>query len=160
MKIRFGLSTAETQELRDNSIKRVYGVNAIHSFVFFSPSVTPLRFVTAPSSDGAKNLNSFKNYRVFVNLLKNIDFYLENGYNIFNKINTTEDTKMKVTKQSIIGDVLDYDRGTAEFFFAIGMHCLGCPASRGESIEAACAVHGTNADELVEKLNAYLASKN
>ena len=105
-------------------------------------------------------MNSFKNYRVFVNLLKNIDFYLENGYNIFNKINTTEDTKMKVTKQSIIGDVLDYDRGTAEFFFAIGMHCLGCPASRGESIEAACAVHGTNADELVEKLNAYLASKN
>ena len=59
---------------------------------------------------------------------------------------------MKVTKESIIGDVLDYDRGTAEFFLAIGMHCLGCPASRGESIEAACNVHGTNADELVEKL--------
>ncbi len=67
---------------------------------------------------------------------------------------------MKVTKESIIGDVLDYDRGTAEFFLAIGMHCLGCPASRGESIEAACAVHGTNADELVEKLNAYFAAKN
>ncbi len=72
----------------------------------------------------------------------------------------TEDIKMKVTKQSIIGDVLDYDNGTAEFFLAIGMHCLGCPASRGESIEAACAVHGTDADALVEKLNAYFASKN
>lgn len=66
---------------------------------------------------------------------------------------------MVVTKQSIIGDVLDYDRETAQFFLAIGMHCLGCPASRGESIEAACAVHGTNADELVEAINAFLASK-
>ncbi|MBO5269475.1 MAG: DUF1858 domain-containing protein [Clostridia bacterium] len=66
---------------------------------------------------------------------------------------------MKVTKQSIIGEVLDYDMETARFFFEIGMHCLGCPASRGESIEDACAVHGTDADELVEKLNAFLASK-
>ena len=66
---------------------------------------------------------------------------------------------MEVTKDSIIGDVLDFDAGTAEFFFEIGKHCLGCPASRGESIEDACAVHGTDADELVAKLNAYLQSK-
>jgi len=66
---------------------------------------------------------------------------------------------MQITKDSIIGDVLDFDNGTAKFFFEIGMHCLGCPASRGESIEQACAVHGTNADELVKKLNEYLASK-
>ena len=65
-----------------------------------------------------------------------------------------------VTKQTVIGEVLDYDMETARFFFEIGMHCLGCPASRGESIEDACAVHGTNADELVAKLNAYFASKN
>ena len=66
---------------------------------------------------------------------------------------------MEVTKQSIIGDVLDYDRDTAKFFLEIGMHCLGCPSARGESIEAACAVHGTNADELVAKINDYLATK-
>lgn len=66
---------------------------------------------------------------------------------------------MKVTKQSLIGDVLDYDLNTAEFFFEIGMHCLGCPSSRGESIEDACAVHGTDADELVEKINQYLESR-
>ena len=48
---------------------------------------------------------------------------------------------------------------TAKFFFEIGMHCLGCPHSRGESIEEACIVHGTNADELVKKINDYLASK-
>ncbi len=66
---------------------------------------------------------------------------------------------MTITKQSIIGDVLDMDMETAQFFLEIGMHCLGCPAARGESIEDACAVHGTNADELVEKINAFLASK-
>ena len=66
---------------------------------------------------------------------------------------------MKVTKESIIGDILDHDVETARFFFEIGMHCLGCPASRGESIADACAVHGTDADELVEKINTYLASK-
>ena len=66
---------------------------------------------------------------------------------------------MEVTKESIIGDILDYDSDTAEFFFEIGMHCLGCPASRGESIADACEVHGTDADELVAKLNAHFASK-
>ena len=66
---------------------------------------------------------------------------------------------MKVTKDSIIGDILDFDIETARFFFEIGMHCLGCPASRGESIADACEVHGTNADELVEKINKYLESK-
>lgn len=66
---------------------------------------------------------------------------------------------MEITKESIIGDVLDYNPGTAQFFFEIGMHCLGCPASRGESIADACAVHGTDADKLIEKLNAFLAEK-
>ena len=66
---------------------------------------------------------------------------------------------MVVTKDSIIGDVLDYNRGTAQFFFEIGMHCLGCPSARGESIEMACEVHGTDADALVDKLNAYFANK-
>ena len=66
---------------------------------------------------------------------------------------------MVVTKETIIGDVLDFDSTTATYFFEIGMHCLGCPASRGESIADACAVHGTTADELVAKLNAHLGNK-
>lgn len=66
---------------------------------------------------------------------------------------------MVVTKKSIIGDILDYDPETAQFFFAIGMHCLGCPASRGESVEDACAVHGTDADALIAQINQFLDSK-
>jgi len=66
---------------------------------------------------------------------------------------------MQVTKDTIIGDVLDKDVNTAEFFLAIGMHCLGCPASRSETIGQACAVHGTDAQGLVDKLNAHFESK-
>ncbi len=62
-----------------------------------------------------------------------------------------------VTKDSIIGDVLDQYPETAEFFFEIGMHCLGCPSARGESIEAACMVHGTDVDALLAKINAAIA---
>ncbi|MCQ2427198.1 MAG: DUF1858 domain-containing protein [Clostridia bacterium] len=64
-----------------------------------------------------------------------------------------------VTKETIIGDLLDIDENCAPFFLEIGMHCLGCPCSRGESIEEACAVHGTDADELVNKLNEFFAKK-
>ncbi len=63
---------------------------------------------------------------------------------------------MEITKETIIGDILDTDETTAPFFLEMGMHCLGCPASRGESIADACAVHGVDADELVAKLNAHL----
>lgn len=66
---------------------------------------------------------------------------------------------MKITKDMIVGEVLDIDAGAAKYFLEIGMHCLGCPASRGETIQQACAVHGADADQLVAKLNAYFAEK-
>jgi hybrid cluster-associated redox disulfide protein len=62
-----------------------------------------------------------------------------------------------VTKDSLIGDILDYDGTTAECFLEAGMHCLGCPAARGESIEQACEVHGIDVNELIEALNKHLA---
>ena len=66
---------------------------------------------------------------------------------------------MKVTKQTLIGDILDRAPELAPIFFEIGMHCLGCPHSRGESIEEACAVHGTDADALIKQINEFLANK-
>lgn len=66
---------------------------------------------------------------------------------------------MKIEKTSKIGDVLDADNGIAPFFINIGMHCLGCPSARSETIEQACMVHGTDADKLVADLNAYFENK-
>ena len=65
----------------------------------------------------------------------------------------------KITADMIIGDVLDLDPDTAPYFLEMGMHCLGCPSARGESIADACNVHGVNADALVEKLNSHFANK-
>lgn len=65
----------------------------------------------------------------------------------------------EITKDMTIGDILDADRETAPFFLEMGMHCLGCPASRGETVEEACAVHGVDADELVNKINEFLKNK-
>ncbi len=65
----------------------------------------------------------------------------------------------KVTKDMTIAQVLMMDRGTASIFMKHGMHCIGCPASSGESIEDASAVHGINADNLLEDLNKYFAEK-
>lgn len=64
-----------------------------------------------------------------------------------------------VTKDMIIGEILDMDAGTAPYFLEMGMHCLGCPSARGETLEQACGVHGVDPDELVKKLNEHLQSK-
>ena len=64
-----------------------------------------------------------------------------------------------ITKETLIGDILNLDEGTAPFFMEMGMFCLGCPASLGESLEDACMVHGVDADEMVQKINDHLASK-
>ena len=64
-----------------------------------------------------------------------------------------------ITKEMTIKEVLDIDRTTAPIMMAYGMHCMGCPFSQMENLEQACAVHGVSVDELVEKLNEYLAEK-
>ena len=63
---------------------------------------------------------------------------------------------LAITKDTLIGDILDMDRPTAPYFLEMGMHCLGCPSARGETLEQACEVHGVNTDELVAKINAHL----
>ena len=66
---------------------------------------------------------------------------------------------MKVTKETLIGEILQMDIELGRFLLEMGMHCLGCPSARGESLEMACAVHGTDADDLVKKMNDFLAAK-
>ena len=63
----------------------------------------------------------------------------------------------KITKDTIVGDILDLAPEAAPLFLEIGMHCLGCPSARGETVEMACAVHGVDMDALLAKINAHLA---
>ncbi len=67
-------------------------------------------------------------------------------------------TMVTITKDTIVGDILDIAPETAPAFIEIGMHCLGCPASRNETVEMACMVHNENVDDLVKKLNDLIAA--
>ncbi len=63
---------------------------------------------------------------------------------------------VQITKDTIIGDILDIAPQTAPAFMAIGMHCLGCPSSRSETVAQACMVHGVDVTELLETLNSMV----
>ena len=66
---------------------------------------------------------------------------------------------MEITKQTTMGEMLNYDRGIGFILMQCGMHCVGCPSSIHESLEEACAVHGLNADEVLASIQAYLATR-
>ena len=62
-----------------------------------------------------------------------------------------------VTKEMTIGEVLNINMDIAPILMEIGMHCLGCPSARGESLEQACQVHGVDCGELVKKINDHMS---
>ena len=66
----------------------------------------------------------------------------------------------QITKDMIIAEIISIDENLAAVLMASGMHCIGCPSAQGESLEEAAMVHGMDADQLVNTLNEYLATKN
>ena len=65
---------------------------------------------------------------------------------------------MEITKETLIGDMLQYDMGIAYVLMQCGMHRVGCPSSIGESLEEACIVHGMDVDAVLEQIREYQAS--
>ena len=67
---------------------------------------------------------------------------------------------MIVTKDTIIAEILQNDptQGCVPIFLATGMHCLGCMAAHGETLEQACAVHGVDADAFVKAVNEFIVA--
>ena len=66
---------------------------------------------------------------------------------------------MDINRETIISEILTNFPEAMPKFQELGMHCLGCPSARGETVAQACEVHGADADELVRKINEYLAAK-
>ena len=66
---------------------------------------------------------------------------------------------MEITKETTMGEMLEYDRGIAYILMQSGMHCVGCPSSIGESLAQSCEVHGLDADEVLQSITDYLATK-
>ncbi len=63
----------------------------------------------------------------------------------------------KITKDMTIGEALEISTEIIPVLFEIGMHCLGCPASQGETLEEAAMVHGIDIDVLMAKIDAVTA---
>lgn len=59
----------------------------------------------------------------------------------------------KITKDTLIADCLKINPNSAQILQSVGMHCLGCAMSHGETVEEAVFVHGNDLDALLEKLN-------
>ena len=66
---------------------------------------------------------------------------------------------MEITKETLIGEMLEQDMGIAYVLMQCGMHCVGCPSSIGESLEEACIVHGLDADAVMAQIQDYLDSR-
>lgn len=62
----------------------------------------------------------------------------------------------RVTKDTMIGDLLQIDQNVAPLLLNIGMHCLGCPSSQMETIEEAAMVHGLDPVDLVVEINTFI----
>ena len=66
---------------------------------------------------------------------------------------------MQITKDMLIGEIVNGDERTIPVLLDAGMHCLGCPSAQGESLEEACMVHGIDSDALTVFINKYLSEK-
>ena len=65
---------------------------------------------------------------------------------------------MQISKDMLIGDLIQMNETIASMLMCAGMHCLGCPSSQAESLEEACMVHGIDCDTLVANMNEVLAA--
>jgi hybrid cluster-associated redox disulfide protein len=66
---------------------------------------------------------------------------------------------MQISKDMLIGELIQIDQGIIAILLGAGMHCIGCPSAQGESLEEACMVHGLDANEIESAINEYLATK-
>ena len=58
-----------------------------------------------------------------------------------------------ITADMTIGEALNVNPDTVPVLMQIGMHCSGCSASMGETIEEAAMVHGIDVNELLDHIN-------
>ena len=67
-----------------------------------------------------------------------------------------EDLRMEITRETVIGEIVESCPEAMPAFMEIGMHCIGCAMASGETVEQACAAHGVDPDEFLEFLKQYL----
>jgi hybrid cluster-associated redox disulfide protein len=66
---------------------------------------------------------------------------------------------MQITKDMTIEDVVQRFPETIQVFSRYGVGCLGCSAAQYDSIGQGAAIHGLDAAQLVQELNACIAAR-
>ena len=67
-----------------------------------------------------------------------------------------EADKTVITKDMVVGDILQIHPQAAFPLMNCGMGCISCPSALMETLEQACIVHGMDADEVTKYVNAEL----
>ena len=62
----------------------------------------------------------------------------------------------KITKDTIVADILEIAPDAVPLLQGLGMHCLGCAMAKMETLGEACAAHGVDADTILAELNALV----
>ncbi|MBI5159106.1 DUF1858 domain-containing protein [Candidatus Micrarchaeota archaeon] len=65
----------------------------------------------------------------------------------------------KISKDSIIYDVVQKHPQAVKVFFEQGLHCVGCGMALMETVEAGCAAHGIDAELVVKRINEEIAKE-
>ena len=78
---------------------------------------------------------------------------------VYPAYNTKEEKRMQISKDMLIGQLVNMDELIPQMLMRAGMHCLGCPSAQGESLEEASMVHGIDCDGLVSQMNEILATR-
>ena len=63
---------------------------------------------------------------------------------------------MIITPDTLIGDIIEGDvniEAVANVLTSVGMHCLGCAITHGETVGEAAEVHNVDVNELIARLN-------
>ena len=58
-----------------------------------------------------------------------------------------------ITKDMLIGQILQEKEDAAMILMSNGMGCVGCPSSQMETLEQAAMVHGMDVNHLLADLN-------
>ena len=73
------------------------------------------------------------------------------------EMNDGGQAKKEITQDMTIGEALRANPNIVPVLMQIGMHCVGCPASMGETLEEAAMVHGVDVDDLMEQIQSIAA---
>ncbi len=66
---------------------------------------------------------------------------------------------MQISKDMLIGELVQMNELIPPILMRAGMHCLGCPSAQSETLAEACMVHGIDCDNLVSGINEVLATQ-